>query len=122
MTQERRRLPRIGCVLPVRLYSSEQPNVPKVIETLTKDLGSGGLRCLSPSEHTVSSPISLEITLGPGEKPLSLRAQIVWVETVPHSQQFYLGLAFHHLSDADTKRLSRYVEKISSHLSPSNAS
>ena len=117
MVQERRRFPRIGCMLPVRLYPRDNP---KVIETLTKDLGQGGLRCLSPSSRTVSSLVSLEIALGPGERPLSLRACIVWVEMVPNSKQFYLGLAFQDLSDEDTVRLSSYIDKVSSHLNPSH--
>ena len=103
-------------MLPVRLYPHDDV---KVIETLTKDLGAGGLRCLSPSKRTVPSPVSLEITLGLGEKPLTLRARIVWVEVVPHSEQFYLGLDFRDLSPDDTIRLSRYLERISSHLTPS---
>ena len=115
--QERRRFPRIGCMLPVRLYPRDNS---KVIETLTKDLGQGGLRCLSPSARTVSSLVSLEITLGPGEKPLSFHARIVWVEMVPNSRQFYLGLAFHDLSDDATERLSSYIDKVSSHLTPSH--
>lgn len=96
-------------MLPVRLYSRHHS---KVIETLTKDLGVGGLRCLAPSAKAVSSPVSIEIALGPGEKSLSLGGRIAWVGLVPHSQQFYLGLAFHDLSAEDTTRLSRYLEKV----------
>ncbi|MBI4322735.1 MAG: PilZ domain-containing protein [Candidatus Omnitrophica bacterium] len=108
---ERRRAPRVGCVLPVQLYAHDDP---KVIETLTKDLSTSGLRCLSPVVKGAASPVSLEMTLGQGERPLSLRAKIVWFERVPHGNQFYLGLAFQNLSDQDTRRLSRYLERLAS--------
>ncbi len=108
---ERRGTPRVGCVVPVQLYTN---NEPKVIETLTKDLSTGGLRCLSPVAKGTASPVSLEMTLGQGERPLSLRAKIVWFERIPHGNQFYLGLAFQNLSDQDTRRLSRYLERLSS--------
>ncbi|MBI3320145.1 MAG: PilZ domain-containing protein, partial [Candidatus Omnitrophica bacterium] len=71
---ERRGAPRVGCVLPVRLYIDHEP---KVIETLTKDLSTSGLRCLSPVAKGAASPVSLEMTLGQGERPLSLLAKIV---------------------------------------------
>ena len=108
---ERRRAPRVGCVLPVQLYVNHEP---KVIETLTKDLSTAGLRCLSPVAKGAASPVSLEMTLSQGERPLNLQAKIVWFERIPHGNQFYLGLAFENISDHNTRRLSRYLEQISS--------
>jgi len=108
---ERRRAPRVGCVLPVKLYANHEP---KVIETLTKDLSTGGLRCLSPVAKSAVSPVSLEMTLGQGERPLSLLAKVVWFERIPSSNQFYLGLAFQNISDKYTRRLSRYLERLTS--------
>ena len=112
---ERRRAPRVGCVLPVRLYVNHRP---KVIETLTKDLSTSGLRCLSPVSKGAASPVSLEMTLGQGERPLSLQAKIVWFERIPDGNQFYLGLAFQNLSDENTRRMSRYIERLTSTPSP----
>ena len=110
---ERRGAPRLDCVLPLQLYANANHD-PKVIETLTKNLSAGGLRCLSPMTKGAASPVSLEMTLGQGERPLSLQAKIVWFERIPHGNQFYLGLAFENISDHDTRRLSRYLEQISS--------
>lgn len=107
---ERRRSPRVTCVLPLQIYSDGGP---KIIETLTKDLSATGLRCLSPTAQPPFSPVSLEITLGKGERPFSLQARVVWFEAVPNSHQFYLGLAFDHLSETNTRRLSRYIEQLS---------
>lgn len=108
-TPERRRAPRLGCVLPVQVYAQDDP---KIIETLTKDLSSGGLRCLSPSPKGVASRVSLELTLGRGQRPLSLRARIVWFERLDEGHQFYLGLAFENLPEEQTRRLSGYIEQL----------
>ena len=98
------------CILPLQIYSDGGP---KIIETLTKDLSASGLRCLSPTSKPLASRVSLEITLGKGARPFSLQARVVWFEAVPNSHQFYLGLAFDHLSEVNTRRLSRYIEKLS---------
>ena len=101
----------MSCVLPIQLSADGDP---KIIETLTKDLSASGLRCLSPTPKPPTAPVSLEITLGKGAGPISLQARVVWFQTVPNSHQFYLGLAFDHLSEISTRRLSRYIEKLSS--------
>lgn len=108
---ERRRSQRVTCVLPLQISSDGGP---KLIETLTKDLSAGGLRCLSPTAKPPATRVSLEITLGKGARPFSLQARVVWFEAVPNSHQFYLGLAFDHLSEIYTRRLSRYIEQLSS--------
>lgn len=115
MSEERRRFHRVRCYLPIRLYPQGEI---KVIETLTKDLGLGGLRVLSPILTPVATPLSLEIAIGAAEEPLSLRAQTVWFQAVPQSEQFYLGIAFRDLTQETTKRLSRYLERASDLLTP----
>lgn len=111
MTQERRRHARIRCLLPVRIYPQGET---KVIQTLTKDLSENGLRCLSPVTKPINTPLSVEIDLGPGKRPLNLRAKTVWFQHIPHSEQFYLGIAFSDMSNHDRELLSRYLSVLSS--------
>ncbi len=96
--------------MPVRLYPQGEA---KVIETLTKDLSLGGFKCLSPTAKPVATPMAVELDLGPGAHALDLRAQIVWFEDVPQSDQFYLGLVFNELNDKTRQLLSRYLERLS---------
>ena len=110
MPQERRRFSRVSCYVPVRLFQDDPRHV---LETLTKDLGPGGLRCLSPVFKPVSTPIVLELTLGAGEKPLGLRGQIVWFKIAPKSEQFDLGISFDSVSERDEAFLSSYIQRIS---------
>ena len=117
MHQERRQSPRVQCYLPVRLIVQGQR---RVIQTLTKDLGIGGIRCLSPVVTPSSVPVSMEITLGAGTRLVNVRAQVVWLKEVPHSDQFHLGIVFQDLSEEDTKLLSTYLSRLSSQTAPAS--
>ena len=116
MSQERRRSPRIRCVLPVRLYPQGEA---KVIQTLTKDIGLGGMKCLTPTPRPIATNLTVELALGSGKEILSLRAQTVWFQEVPKSDQFYLGVVFKDLPEEHRRRLSRYIQSIASSQTPS---
>ncbi|MBI3087666.1 MAG: PilZ domain-containing protein [Candidatus Omnitrophica bacterium] len=115
MGEERRQSPRVQSYLPIHLVVLGEQ---RIIQTLTKDLGAGGARCLSPVFRPASCPVSVELCLEAGEHPLNLKAKIVWVKEVPQSDQYHLGLMFEDLSEENTKRLSSYLQKISSALAP----
>ena len=106
MVQERRRTPRVQAYHPVRLH---RPGNPLIVETLTKDLALGGLRCLSHTVFPVSSEFDLELTLGATEAPLPLKGKAMWFRTIPQSEQFDLGIAFIELSPNIQRRLSAYL-------------
>ena len=110
MDQERRRFPRANCLLPVRLYPKQEP---RVIETLTKDLSVGGLRCVSRQERQIGMPLSVELMLEPGERPLTLRGHVAWARPIRESEQFDLGVSFHAFPEATKKRLSTYIDRLS---------
>ena len=111
MSQERRRYPRVPCVLPIRLTPLGEPGV---IETLTKSLSVGGVRCLSPVKRPLLTPVSVELIPGKGLDPIMVSGKILWVEPVPMSEQFQLGIEFSNLKEQDSRRLSVYISKISS--------
>jgi len=90
----------------VRLFPQGEA---KIVQTLTKDLSAGGLRCLSPVPKAVSTVLTLELDLGQGTEPLNLRANVAWFRQVPESEQFYLGMAFQDLEPRTRERLSRYL-------------
>jgi len=109
MVEERRRLSRVRCHLPVRLYPKGEA---KVIETLTKDVSLGGLKCLSPSPKTIGTSVIVELDLGPGEMSVDLRGHVAWFQDLPESDQFYLGLIFDEFHERTRQRLSRYLDRI----------
>ncbi len=110
MLANQRRSSRINCLLPLRLTI---PGTRQVTETLTKDLSLHGLRCLSPMGHPVSTRVMLELSLGTHHEPLTAQGRISWLQVLPNSEQFHLGVEFVGLSTYDTRQLSVYLAKIS---------
>ena len=104
---ERRQNPRVRTRLPVRLY---QHGGARVIETLTKDIASEGLRCVSPVAAPVSMEFSVEFTTGPGQEPRTVRGRTAWFRTIPESDQFDLGIRFLDISPQTSRRLSSYLD------------
>ena len=110
MTEERRSAPRFRAYRPVRLHGSSNP---QVVETLTKELALGGVRCLSPTLFPVSTEVSLELVLSTGDEPLTVRGRTVWFQTIAQSEQFDLGISFLDLSPQNKRRLSAYLDRLS---------
>ncbi len=118
MVPERRRTSRVRCYLPIRLYPQGEH---RVIETLSKNLGAGGMSCLSPVHKPIATPLSVELIVGQGQPPLNLHAQVIWFSEVPNSEQFQLGFSFDQMTEFKTRQLSVCVDKFTSHLSPAIA-
>ena len=110
MNQERRTSPRVRAYLPVRLRT---PTALQTVETLTKDLSVGGLRCVSPILCPVSTEVGLELALSSGDEPMAVRGRTAWFRTIPESDQFDFGIVFLELSQQNKGRLSAYIERLS---------
>ena len=118
MGEERRRFSRVPCHLPVQLVLQGEP---RVIQTLTKDLAEGGLRCLSPVPLPALTPCSIEIVLGSKRSPIHLYGYTRWIEPVENGSQFYLGLAFDRTSPWDTSQLSGYLNHLAGYAEVSSS-
>ena len=81
------------------------------VETLTKDLAEGGLRCLSPMPLPVATQLAVEISLS-SEELFELRGRTAWLRLIPHSEQFEVGIAFQDISPQNKRRLSACLERI----------
>ena len=114
MPPERRRYHRIPCVLPVRLLvrGASYP-----IETLSKNLSLGGLKCLCPAQQAISTPVNVELALGRDPNALSVPAVVSWFQAIPQSEQFFVGLTFDNLSSENRRILSMYINRSTSKLS-----
>ncbi len=112
MVEERRQCQRFRAYLPVRFLTpilSPQP-----VETLTKDLSSGGLRCISPTSCPVLTELGIDLVLASGDEQLSVRGKTAWFRAIPESEQFEFGIQFSNLSPQNKRRLSAYIERLAS--------
>ena len=83
------------------------------METLSKDLAEGGLRCLSPMPIPVSTRLTVEISLS-AEEPVEARGKTAWLRSIPHTEQFELGIAFEDINPENQRRLSGCLERLAS--------
>ena len=109
MHAERRTSPRRRAYRPVRFH---QPGAIPFVETLSKDLAEGGLRCLSPLPVPVATALSIEVSLS-AEEPLEVRGKTAWLRSIPDSEQFELGIMFEHVNPQNQRRLSVCLERLS---------
>ena len=110
MLNERRASSRVRAYRPVRL---QLPRSPHVLETLTKDLSIGGVCCISPTPFPVSTELNLELVLSTGEGPITARGRATWFRSLPHSEQFDIGISFLEMPEIDKRRLSVYLGRLS---------
>ena len=106
---ERRKAPRYRTYHPVRIVKSREPHV---VETLTKDVSRGGVRCLTPQLFPVSADLGVEMVLFRGEESFNVKGKAIWFRIIPHSDQFDLGISFLDMPPQDKRRLSVYLERL----------
>ena len=113
MSLERRGSQRIPSYLPVRLFSPEGQSL---IETLTKDLSIGGIRCLT-QKNPDNGSYEIELILAEGTEPIQAKGRIAWSRLIPQGEQFEVGITFTDISIACRERLQRYIQRLTSHMS-----
>ena len=115
IANERRAAARIRAYLPVKIH--RQPP-PQIVETLTKNISSSGIRCISTNAvlARVASPLSVELVLEPGHHPIALEGRTVWFQTIPHSEQFECGIEFVNMSPENQRRLSTYCQRLANQI------
>jgi hypothetical protein len=109
MSDERRSSARVRAYRPVRLHL---PRSPRLLETLSKDISIGGICCLSGSAFPVSTGLNVEVILSTGQGPITARGRTAWFRTIPHSEQFDLGISFTEIHEEDKRRLSAYLGRL----------
>jgi hypothetical protein len=112
VTHERRTSPRVRAYRPVRL---NVPATHRLTETLTKDLGTGGLCCISSTIFPIATELHVELTLSEGGEPVAAKGKAVWFRMIPHSEQVDMGIAFLEMSMDHKRRLSAYLDRLSTH-------
>ena len=102
----RREYARLKLHIPVRFGGEESHSQ----DSLTKDLGGGGVRLLSRLFLAVHSRVKLEFYLTPGSEALNAVGKVVWVQKLPYSYQHDVGVQFLDISAENRKRISNFVD------------
>ena len=103
----RREYPRWSSHVPVRFGGEENRSQ----DSLTKDLGGGGVRLVSREFLPVNSKVKLEFFLTPASEALKAVGKVVWIQKLPYSYQHDVGIQFLDISDPTRKRITHFVEQ-----------
>ncbi len=103
----RREFPRLRQHIPVRFGGEES----RYQDSLTKDVGEGGVRLMSREFLPVNARLKLEFFLAPASEALTAVGKVVWVQKLPYSYQHDIGIQFVDIPEGDKKRLSHFVDE-----------
>lgn len=114
----RREHPRLRFHVPVRFGGEDHRSQ----DSLTKDMGAGGVRLVSREFLAVNSRVKLEFFLTPASEALKAVGKVVWIQKLPYSYQHEVGIQFLDIPDPTRRRLSHFVDQnlaASQNVSPS---
>ena len=103
----RREHPRLRFHVPVRFGGEEYRSQ----DSLTKDLGGGGVRLVSRDFLPVNSKVKLEFFLTPASEALKAVGKVVWIQKIPYSYQHEVGIQFLDISEPTRKRITLFVDQ-----------
>jgi hypothetical protein len=111
---DKRRFPRVNYKCLIRLSREGQE---EVIETHTENIGAGGICVAIEKGFELFDPVSLEVHLSEGEKPIACNGTIVWVvKNHPIAKRekvtYDTGIEFTDIPEEDRERVSRLVDEI----------
>lgn len=108
-TTNRRKHDRKATYLPIRIFAH---SLEISTETLSKDFGAGGLRCLTRTATPAQTLYTVEIALPKTRQILTLRAKQAWLHSIPESDQFEMGIEFLDINEPDRRILEDYQQHL----------
>ena len=103
----RREFPRLKHHIPVRFGGEES----RCQDSLTKDVGEGGVRLISREFLPLNSKLKLEFFLTSASEALTAVGKVVWVQKLPYGYQHDIGIEFVDIPEGHKRRLSHFVEE-----------
>lgn len=88
--QEKRRFARVTFREPVQFRTAKDP---EFFGSLAYDISSEGLRFQTENFIPLNESLMLELKLS-AQNSLSLHGRVIWVQMVPHSDRYQIGVQF----------------------------
>jgi len=108
--QERRKAKRIDARLPVQFKDVQRP-IETYSGTLSKDLAEGGVRFTSPEFLSVFTRLLIEVSVPSFSRPIKAISKVAWIQKVPRSSQYNVGIQFMDITEEDKKQLASFIRK-----------
>ncbi len=108
--KERRSTPRINARIPVQ-FKDIQRQIEPYSGSITKDISEGGLRFVSGEFLSIFTRLLLEVSVPSFSRPIKAISKVAWIQKVPRSSQYDIGLQFMDMTEEDKKHLSAFIAK-----------
>jgi len=108
--KERRRFPRINARLPIQFKDIQRP-IETYTGTLTKDVSESGARFISSDFLSIFTRLLLEVTVPAFSRPVKAISKVAWIQKIPRSNQYSVGVQFMDMTEEDKKHLSSFISK-----------
>jgi hypothetical protein len=103
--EEKRRFPRVQMRLPLRYQIR---GTPEYNNTLTDDVGLGGLGFVNTRFIAPQTQVALEFSLL--SRLLRPNGKIAWVSPIPHSDRYKLGIKFTEVDPKEQEYISDFID------------
>ena len=108
---DQRRFPRASYKCVVTLSQQGQS---ATVDTVTENVGLGGIAVLLDRSFDIFSAVDLEVSLDDGKPPLRVQGTVVWVvrrRDVKKGPSFDTGIKFSDLPAEDRARIEAVIDK-----------
>jgi len=108
--KERRRFPRINARLPLQFKDIQRP-IETYSGTLTRDVSEGGARFVAGEFLSIFTRLLLEVSVPSFSRPIKAISKVAWIQKIPRSNQYDVGVQFMDVTEEDKKHLASFVAK-----------
>ncbi len=108
--KEKRKYSRIDARLPLQFKDIQRP-IEAYAGSLTKDISEGGIRFVSSEFLSIFTRLFLEISIPSFSRPIKAISKVAWIQKVPRSSQYNVGLQFMDMTEEDNKHLTSFIAK-----------
>lgn len=105
--QEERRFPRVALNSEVKFQIRQSK---KFGLTHCRDISEGGVRIIAEEFIPLGTTMKLEIILKNALKCIDAVAEVVWLQRIPHSERYQLGLRFCEIADTYRNDIHEFIE------------
>lgn len=107
---ERRQFVRVNMTMSVQYRGIRQAS-DSIINTISRDISTGGIRLLVNEFISVFTRLVLEIAVPSTPKPVKAVSKVAWIQKRPYGEQYEVGVEFMDMPEEDRRDIFDFVEK-----------
>lgn len=107
---ERRKAARVNARVPLQFKDIQRP-IETYTGTITKDISGGGVRFLSNEFLSIFTRLLVEVSVPTFSRPIKAISKVAWIQKVPRSNQYEVGVQFLDMTEEDKKQLASFISK-----------